>query len=129
MRGVKRRRDHIIQLEIRLQRPAPWIGCKASLRRFSGVVPPIPGGQGLVMTFRLRHARQRLALFVGSKLGPAPHPFQKPARGGRRLRHRVVDLVIGVSLETEELREFASQCENFLDKRAIVRSRFFAARD
>ena len=81
------------------------------------------------MTFRLRHARQRLALFVGSKLGPAPHPFQKLSRRGRRLRHRVVDLVIGVSLETEELREFASQCENFLNKRAIVRSRFFAARD
>ena len=127
MRGVERRRDHVIQLEIRLQRRAVDIefGLPALLR----VVVPVPGGQGLVMTFRLRHACQRFALLVGSKLGSAPHPFQKLARGGRRLRHRVVDLVIRVSLEAEELREFASQCQNFLDKRAIIGSRFLAARD
>ena len=77
MRGVKRRRDHIIQLEIRLQRRAVDIefGLPALLR----VVAPVPGGQGLILTFRLRYACQRFALFVGYELGPR-HTLSKSSR-------------------------------------------------
>ena len=73
MRRVERRRDHVIQLEIRLQSRS--IDIEFGLPAFLGVVVPIPGGQRLIMAFRLRQAFQRFALLAGPKPGSVPNPL------------------------------------------------------
>ena len=119
LRGVERRRDHVVQLEVGLQRRP--VDAELGHAALFGVMEPIPGRQGLVVAFRLGHLFERRPLLVGPSPCAAPNLIEKIARLSGRLGHRVVDLIIGVCLEPEELRKLRPESEDFPNERPVIR--------
>ena len=93
VRGVERRLDHVVELEVRLDRRL--VDVVARLAQLLGVVAPVPRREREVAALRRDHRLHGVA--VGERAARAPAP--RPVRAGRarpagRLRHGVVEPVV-----------------------------------
>ena len=118
MGGVERRRDHVVELQVRLD--VRLVEIMARLAHLLGVIAPVPGGELEIPAFRIDRRLQRIALSKGTGLCRRPDLVEQAARGGWRLRHRVGKPVFRVARVAEQLRLLGPQRHDFGDDAGIV---------
>ncbi len=111
MRGVERGRDHLVELEI--GHDLGLIEIITRFPQFLGVVAPVPWLQREVAAFFRDQGLKRIALFQRAGARRLPHLLQQMPRIGRRLGHRVGQLVVGEGLVAEQSRALGPQCDHF----------------
>ena len=128
LRRVKRSLDHAVEGEIRLD--GRLIDSAAPAAQLIGVIAPIPGRERKVAALLLHQRLQVVA--VGERFSPRARPYrvQEIAHGFRRLRHRIVEPVMGEVGIAEQFCALGPQLHHFGDDRLVVGgAAIVAARD
>ncbi len=112
--------DHPLEIEVRLDRGL--IDVAASLAQLLGVVAPVPGREREVAAFFLHQLLQRVAVGLGLRPRPRPHRVEQPAHGRLRLRHGVVEAVVGEIGIAEQAGALGAQPHHLGDDRPCCRS-------
>jgi hypothetical protein len=117
-RRIEGSRDHLLELQIRLDRAL--IEIELRLAPLLGVIAPVPGGGFEIAALGLHDLLQFVAFMRGDAHRRLPHRLQQVERGLRRLRHHVVEAILGKAFITQELRALGAQPHHFGSDRAIV---------
>src|SRR3954451_8160410 len=75
VRGVERRLDDAVELEVRLDRRL--VDVAAHLAQLLGVVAPVPGCEREILSFVLHQALQRGGIFHGAAARWPPHALEQ----------------------------------------------------
>ncbi len=118
-RRIERRVDHVLQLQIRPD--LALIEVEARLALLLREVSPVPRFERVIAALLARQRRQRLALLADALHRRRPNLIEKSAHRIGRLRHRVVEAVVGKRAITHQLGEFRAQRHDLRHDLSIVR--------
>ena len=93
---VERRLDHAVERKVRLD--FGFIHIELGGAHFLGVIAPIPRLDFDVGTFAGSHRLQFLKLVAGALHGRRPHAIKQLTHACGRLRHALVERVVGIGL-------------------------------
>ena len=128
LRGIERGLDHAVEVEIGLDRGLVEIA--APLPQFFGVIAPVPWRQLEVAAVFLHQFLHGVAVGERARARRLPHGFEEVARGFRRLRHRVLEPVMGEVGVAQKPRPLGAQLDRLGDDCLVVGcSAIVAARD
>src|SRR4051794_14440989 len=92
-RGLERRLDHALELEIGLD--LGFLQIVARLPQLLGVIAPIPGSEREIAALCADHRLQFVALAPGPRTPALPDIVEQFAYRFRRLRHLIGEAIIG----------------------------------
>ena len=118
VRGVERRRDDALELEIRLDRR--FVDVAARLAQLLRVVAPVPRREREIAALRLHQRLHGIAIRQRVAARRQPDAIEQRAHGLRRLRHGIVEPVMGEARIAEEPRALGAQRHHLGDDRLVV---------